>query len=360
MMFSKKNLIALLSSAFVLSSFSAYAAEEPIKVEGYVDSYISFDNDSAIKFDDSKDKKRTTNNKGTNAIGHRKNEFNINLAQVTLSKNADWYRGRFTLSYGTAPLQSWPMEYFPVQEANAGIKLCDGVWLDAGVFLTHIGLESLLPKNNHQSILSMTTMNEPFYQNGVKLSYKPMEQLELQLHALNGLGIMEDSNNDKSLGWLVSWSPNANFNLTDSGYVGNDEQAGAAANYTVFENLNFTYQPLDALSIKGSLDAAFKSKTMSDLYLSALLSLKYSFNKNFAVSLRGETTMDDKKVLTYGMNGVGATLGLEYKPTDNSYVRLEGRQLMMSDKDPNKIFLGADGKPSSSRMEGVLSMGVSF
>lgn len=365
MQFSTKNtktVFMLTISAFILSSFSisAKAAEEPIKLEGYIDSYIAMDNDSNVMFDTSKDKKRATNNRGLNALGFRKNEFNLNMAQLSVSKNADWYRGRFTLSYGTTPLQSWPMEYLPIQEAYAGIKAYNNLWVDAGIFLTHIGVESLLPKNNHLSLLSLTTMYKPFYQSGVKVSYKPVDQFEAQLHVLNGLGIIEDNNNDKSLGWLLSYSPNASFNITDSGSIGNEEKAGDPAAFLAYNNLNLSYQPIDPLNLRASMDIAMKSNAMSNLYYSGLVSGKYAINKNFALSLRGEMTNDDKKVLTVGTNGLGVTAGLEFKPTDNSYLRLEGRQLMLANNKENQVFKDAAGAASSSRLEGMLSMGVSF
>ena len=63
-------------------------------------------------------------------------------------------------------------QYF--QNQIAGIKLMDNLWLDSGVFLTHVGGEALLPKNNWISSLALTTMYEPFYQTGVKLAYKPV------------------------------------------------------------------------------------------------------------------------------------------------------------------------------------------
>ena len=54
---------------------------------------------------------------------------------------------------------------------------------------------------------------------------------------------------------------------------------------------------------------------------------------------------------------MGITAGVEYKPTDNSYIRLEGRDIMM-DKD-QEIFHWNNAQ-QSSRMEVLFNVGISF
>lgn len=294
-----------------------------------------------------------------NTIGFRKNEFNINTAQFSLSVNADWYRAKTTFAYGIIPRQSWSASYLPVQEANAGVKIVDGLWLDAGLFLTHVGGESLLPKYNWLSSLTLATMYEPFFQSGVKLSYKPMDQLEAQLHVLNGYGIFDDNNADKTVGYLLSYTPHPSFNATIDGTIGNEQPAGTPAALRIYNNLNATFQPNDSLAFKGQVDFATQAGSASP-YLSGLLAAKYSFTPKLSLSLRGEYINDSAKMLTAGLMGYGATAGLEFKPTDNSYIRLEGRQLMLGTDDANKMFTDASKAKTGNRLEGLLSFGVSF
>ena len=51
------------------------------------------------------------------------------------------------------------------------------------------------------------------------------------------------------------------------------------------------------------------------------------------------------------------TLGMEYKPTDNTYIRLEGRQLQM-DKNQEIFYWNQSNK--NSRMEIQMNIGISF
>jgi hypothetical protein len=53
----------------------------------------------------------------------------------------------------------------------------------------------------------------------------------------------------------------------------------------------------------------------------------------------------------------GTTAGVEYKPTENSYIRIETRRLQTD--DAQKIFIW-DGKSTNTRTEMLLNIGVSF
>lgn len=361
MSITKKVSKTALTLTFALCSFSAFAEDMPqVKVEGYVDTYYALDNDMTMQKD--KDGKETTlpvvDRGVTNAIGFRKNEVNINTAQLTASVDSSWYRARTTLAYGNIPKQSWPMDYFPLQEANAGIKLMDNLWLDSGVFLTHVGGESLLPKNNWLSSLALTTMYEPFYQTGAKLSYKPVNEVEACLHLLNGFGLMNDNNADKTVGWLFAYAPNSNFYVGLNGTFGNEQPAGSPAAVRFYNDLNASFQVTDSFGLKAAIDFATEAGKANP-YLSGLLTAKYAFTPKFSLTARGEYINDPSKIVSVGLSGFGGTLGAEYKPTDNSYIRLEGRQLMLSGAD-SMIFTGSDKKATGNRLEGMLSVGTWF
>jgi len=67
--------------------------------------------------------------------------------------------------------------------------------------------------------------------------------------------------------------------------------------------------------------------------------------------------MLDKSNTLTGLKIWGATLGAEYKPTENSYLRLEGRQLTADD---NQEIFHWDKENTNTRMEILFHMGVSF
>ncbi len=86
------------------------------------------------------------------------------------------------------------------RKANAGVRLCKNLWLDAGFFRTHVGTEGLFPKENITSSVAVATYFEPYYEAGLKLSYAATEKLALSLYVLNGYNLYED-NNKKEITW---------------------------------------------------------------------------------------------------------------------------------------------------------------
>jgi hypothetical protein len=100
---------------------------------------------------------------------------------------------------------------------------------------------------------------------------------------------------------------------------------------------------------------------------SGVASLKYQGSDKFAVYGRGEIFNDpegfmsgiiiDKTNKFTGYKMWGATLGFEYKPTADTYVRLEGRDIQM-DKD-QEIFHWNNAQ-QSNRLEVMLNLGISF
>jgi hypothetical protein len=101
---------------------------------------------------------------------------------------------------------------------------------------------------------------------------------------------------------------------------------------------------------------------------SALIAAKYKMKKGrFALYGRGEIFEDSDEMLTgpvqnqnhalVGINLIGVTGGLEFKPIPNSYLRMEGRVLVTEQKE--KIFYH-NGTYANQRDEVILSMGVWF
>jgi hypothetical protein len=58
------------------------------------------------------------------------------------------------------------------------------------------------------------------------------------------------------------------------------------------------------------------------------------------------------------LRGTGYSASLEYRPFANSYIRAELRALQFEDR--YRIFLDASNRGTSSRLEGVFTLGVWF
>lgn len=358
------------------------AASSPVKLDFYIDAYYAFDTDMLMSTGTGAQAQNVPKgDRALNAVNFRRNEFNLNTAQVTASTQLDWFRGRTTFQFGTIANSSWlPGKYSPIQEANLGIRAAkdlggDGneLWFDGGIFLTHIGNEALLPRYNWLSNLALVTMFEPFYQSGVRASYNWGSTLNLQLHVLNGYGSIEDNNFSKSLGWLVGYNPLENLSLSWAAVLGDEGAYDPARRsdpgaYRFYNNINATYQVLKDFGLRGQFDFATET---GKFYYGGQLTARYDFLEKFGVTLRGETIQDANGMLTgsfdtstadntaQGLQGFGVTLGLEYRPIENAFVRLEGRQLMLNATN-NQIFMDGSGTASANRFEISANTGFWF
>lgn len=326
---------------------------------GYIDSYYSYDND-----------KNGNSVRKFSPISAYREEFRINIAQVSASYTSAKIRGTITLQYGDIPSVNWPANQQFIQQANAGFSPVKNLWLDAGYFLTHIGAEGLLPKDNFLTSQSLTTYFEPFFQSGVKISYDFSPKFTGCIHLLNGFNVFTDNNKNKSAGVTLDYKPSGKSEIIFNNIVGNEQPSGSPSKVRTYNNLVFKLALSKKLDFIAGVDFATQEKskitdsTASAMLYSGLASIKYKMSKKFAVALRGEVYNDEDGMLSgiflnsdgeaTGLKTYGITLGLEYKPVDNSYVRIEGRYLSADSKQ--KIFLDN----SNSRIESTVNIGVWF
>jgi len=97
----------------------------------------------------------------------RHNEVNINLAYIQAAYLNDGVRGTFALMTGTyaaANLAAEPGIARNIFEANAGVKISKkkNVWVDAGVFASHIGFESAVGAKCWTMTRSILADNSPY------------------------------------------------------------------------------------------------------------------------------------------------------------------------------------------------------
>ncbi len=261
-----------------------------------------------------------------------------------------------------------------IQEANLGIKIGKKVWVDAGFFKTHIGTEALLPKDNIASSLSIITFYEPWWQAGVKVSYAANDKLLFCLHILNGYNTFVENNKDKSIGVTV------NYTLGDKGSIAYYNLLGEempdsihTPHFRILHNVVFNYQLTAKLKVLIGADlisqqhSVITNDAKTAFIYSSIATFKYQCKPQFAVYARGEkfsdkngfltgTITDNNNTLT-GFKLWGITAGVEYKPTDNSFIRLEARHLQMN---KNQEIFRWNGSNENSRLEMMLHAGISF
>ncbi|MSQ79653.1 MAG: hypothetical protein EXR21_08270 [Flavobacteriaceae bacterium] len=364
----KKVTILLLSSTSLATFSSQVIAQTStlpaIKISGFADVYYAAFNDSV----------GAGNFQKWPSISSRSHQFGLNTIQLTAQYDGDKFRAISTIHFGDIAKSTWDGTYNPIMEAHAGVKLSKKWWLDAGFFRTHVGTEGLLPKENITSSVAVATFHEPYYQSGARFNFKPNSKLELNIFLLNGYNIYIDNNKKKSVGVLLNYTINDKAAFGYSNYLGDDAADGATAQMRVYQNAFFNY---DAKKFKLQIGGDFGMQNKSDFrdtnnvktasMFSGVVTGKYKIKKVHGVYARFEifhdptgflcTKYPDNMGKQGGYSLTGLTLGGEYKPNDNSYIRLETRQIQMGN---NQLLFTTNGKASSTRMELLINFGISF
>ncbi len=358
-----RNYFLIVALILAFQIFDLDAADTKISISGYVDAYFANDNEKLL----SSEELPFNFTRSLTYINQKKNQFGINMAMVSADVSFDNLRGNVTLQAGGLVNSAWQAAgvlYPMIQQAYAGFNFYDKFWLDAGYFLTHIGGEALLPKDNWLSSHSLVTYYEPFYQSGARISYES-DKFTGQLHILNGNGRIEDNNVNKTFGVFLSYKPLDELVISYANVLGNEE-AGRPEDGTLhmLHNIVASYNITDDLAIKGQLDLASKDLPNADTtkepvagsYMGLSLSAHYILTKEINITGRFAMVNNEDGVYAPVLSGNVITLGCEYRPAENYYLRLEGSMYQLDDK--YKIFVNQDGEADASKMEIMLNFGI--
>ncbi len=371
-------LFSLLGITFLYTGASAFNLPE-LSVSGYADAYYTTDDARLMDEYYSSSRQLTF-------LNSSKDQFGLNIAMISVSAESELFHGKVTLQEGSLVTTAWHgnAAYPNLQEAYAGFQLLNNFWVDAGYFLTHIGGESVLPKDNWLTSHSMVTYFEPFYHAGLRFAYNATPNFTAQLHILNGNGIYEDNNANKSLGWYFGYIGDKEvFGVSYAGIFGNEVPGPPEnAKMHMLHNIVFFVNPSTSFAAKVQVDFASMEDGTVDVeneptdgsLLGFSAQARYQANQMFGIT--GRFSYFDNTDNIYNIesptplntSGMGITVGFEYKPVENGYIRLEGRMLSLDEGEkedgyPGKIFyqgLDDDNMPemSSSRMEIWLNFGI--
>ncbi|MGF1922810.1 MAG: porin [Bacteroidia bacterium] len=318
----------LLSIIALTTAGYSYAQEATkIKVTGYIETYYGYDFNSP-----------ENNNRPAFVYSHnRHNEVNLNLGFIKGAYSSETIRANVALMAGTytnANLAAEPGVLKNIFEANAGVKLSktQNLWLDAGIFSSHIGFESAIAKDCWVLTRNISSENTPYYESGAKLTYGTIdEKFIATLLYLNGWQrIQRTAGNSKPAGGLqLTFKPSAKLTLNYSNYLGS-EGANAVRVTRFYHNLYAIAQLTDAFGLTLGFDYGTQQKSKGADKKSEIISpvciVQYKIDQQFALAARAEYYQDKDAVLTApGFNTMGYSLNLDYAPINNAVLRLEAK-----------------------------------
>ncbi|GAB4027342.1 porin [Spirosoma gilvum] len=162
---------------------------------------------------------------------HKRNrEVNINLAFLKAAYTSALVRANLAMQVGTYAQYNYAAEQELVKhiyEANAGVRLSkkQHLWLDAGIFPSHIGFESAVSKDCWTLTRSIMAENSPYFLAGAKLTYNTANgKWTLLGSVLNGWQRIAKlaGYSGPSISTQVQYHPSSKLTLNWSTFIGSD------------------------------------------------------------------------------------------------------------------------------------------
>lgn len=114
--------------------------------------------------------------------------------------------------------------YRYLSEAYAGYHFDKwvGINVDAGLFMSYIGLNSYYQSENWEYQASFTSDNTPWFFNGLRVQFFPNRHLKIEPWIINGWQSYGKFNAMPGLGGNITWMPNSHLKLLTNNYIGTD------------------------------------------------------------------------------------------------------------------------------------------
>src|SRR6202522_2015841 len=121
--------------------------------------------------------------------------------------------------------------YRYVSEANAGyhFNVQHGINVDAGIFLSYVGLFSFYQFDNWAYQPSYVSSNTPWFFNGVRVQWFPTAKLKIEPWFINGWQSYGRFNNRPGLGGSILYRPNGNWAIVGNQYGFGEDALGIAS-----------------------------------------------------------------------------------------------------------------------------------
>ena len=305
-----------------------------VTLGGFVDTYFAWDfnRPGPTSFD-----------RAFTTQAERHDEFNVNLAYVELKLSGPRVRGRLALQAGTSVQANYagepttgavsgPSLARNVQEAVVGVRAAGNLWIDAGIYLSHIGQESWISRDNPTYSRSMIAEFSPYYETGVKATWTATPKLTAQLHVLNGWQNIAETNHDKALGVRLDYVVSPHLSVGYDNFIGNEAPDTAASRLRVFNEVLATVSAgkwQGWITLDYGLQRRAPASGSSSWYGGAVI-VRYAAGAAVALSARLEGYADpDGVIVTTGtpsaFRASSASLGVDVIPAPGMLWRTEAR-----------------------------------
>lgn len=173
---------------------------------------------------------------GSTALARNK-EMQVSCAAMGGDFYYEGARGRIMTQFGTRSTVVPRNDYSPfrgqydlanayryISEAYGGyhFKKWYGINIDAGMFMSYLGLNSYYQVENWEYQASFTSDNTPWFFNGLRVQIFPSKKLKIEPWIINGWQSYGMFNEMPGVGGNITWCPNENIKLLTNNYYGAD------------------------------------------------------------------------------------------------------------------------------------------
>ena len=335
---------------------------------GFVDTYFAWDFGRPPSFDRS----FATGVQFTTQPA-RHNEFNVNLAFIEARLDGELVHGRVALQAGTSVQSNYAAEPTKgtvsgpgltrhIQEAYAGARLSPGLWIDAGIFYSHMGAEAWASRDNATYSRSLVADYSPYYSSGVRAAWQATPRLMARIDVVNGWQNVSENNSGKGIGTRFDYALTRSVTLSYYDFFSNE----AGNRCRAFNGLSGK-ATIGRMMLLGELDVGTQSKSAasggSAMWWGYTAVVRGAFTSVLAVVGRIEAFDDkDQVIVATGdsarpLRTIGASFGIDVVPQ----VRLLWRTELRGFRNRTGVFPnGANGYPRRADAFIVTSLGATF
>jgi len=358
----KKILFALLAVCGITASAQNDSITKPLTVSGYAEVYYTADFNNP----------KNNNRPGFVYSHNRNNEVNVNLAFVKTAYNTEKVRANLALAVGTYMNANYAAEQGVMKniyEANVGLKISKkhNLWIDAGIFPSHLGFESAVGKDNWTLTRSLFADNSPYFETGAKISYTSESgKWFVSGLVLNGWQRIQkvDGNSTPAFGHQLTFKPNEKLTINSSSFIGNDK-SDSIRQMRYFHNLYAVYQINKKFGVTAGFDIGAEQKAKGsdqyNIWYTPVLIAKYNATDKLSFTARGEYYQDEKGVIIStgtenGFKTFGYSFNVDYQILPNLVWRTEIRNL----KSKDAIFMNRTDEFNKNSLTATTALAISF
>jgi len=273
--------------------------------------------------------------------------------------------GALTLQAGDVPTVVWQPAFPYVQEAWLGLHLRDDVRLEAGAFISHLGVESMIPFENLMGIISIAGFLDPNFFAGAKLYWDVSPTVTVHADVLTSYSGFQYEGSIPAFCASMMWTADSTLSVYVNSMV-SDEPLTRGTQFQSYTNVYAEYTTSDFHALAEFNVGCELPTADHGAYpmTSAQLTVFHSILPTLALGVRGEIILDPHGIMANDrypaplpitmLNAAGVTGSLQFRPNKWSRIGFDLRRVealddtSIVDVDPN----------ISARTEAVLSLDV--